>query len=82
MSRQQRRVKRGAWVCQLCHQRRGYGRTLYCMSCVERTREDYRCADRDSVVTVMIAEGTPGVWLDLRHDSSCPTWRPKSGKVL
>ena len=60
MNRRQRRVKAG-WVCQLCQQRRGHRRTLYCLPCVERIRERHRCPDCNSVVTTMIAEDTPGL---------------------
>ena len=81
MNRQRRRAK-GGWLCQLCHQRRGYGRARYCMKCVERTREEHRCGDCDSVVTVMIAEDTVGLWLDLRHDATCPSWRAKNAQGL
>ncbi len=76
MNRRQRRVKAG-WVCQLCQQRRGHRRTLYCLPCVERIRERHRCPDCNSVVTTMIAEDTPGLWIDLRHDASCPSWQAK-----
>lgn len=74
MNRHQRRAQTR---CQACHHRPGLRGTAYCGRCVEETREHYRCPDCDSIVTVAVAEGVQGMWLDLRHDSSCPTWQAK-----
>ena len=74
MNRQQRRAQTR---CRICHHRPGLRGTPYCGRCVEQTRERYRCPDCDSVVTVAAAEGVQALYVDLRHDSSCATWRAK-----
>ena len=79
MNRQQRRAQ---GRCRACHHRPGLRGTPYCARCVEETRERYRCGDCASTVTVAVAEGAQAMFVDLRHDSTCPTWRAKSGKAL
>ena len=78
MNRHQRRAQAR---CRACRHRPGLRGTPYCCRCVEDTREHYRCPDCDSIVTVTIAEGVHSLWVDLRHDPTCPTWRAKSGKA-
>jgi transposase InsO family protein len=66
----------------LPHLRPSGGLRDYCAACIEETREHYRCPDCDSIVTVAVAEGAHAMYVDLRHDSTCPTWRAKSRKAL
>jgi len=60
--------------CRLCRRHRGYAGTDYCARCIEDVRKRVRCPDCDSIVTMVFAEDTPGIWADLRHDATCPSW--------
>jgi hypothetical protein len=71
-----RKERRASIRCRNCC-RPGLSWAPYCARCIEDTRERYRCPDCDSTVTVAVAEGVPGMFVDLRHDSTCPTWRAK-----
>jgi len=76
-----RQLRRAQTRCRLCRRRPGLSGTDYCVRCIEEVRERYRCPDCDSIVIVVAAEGVHALWADLRHDSTCPTWRAKSGKA-
>ena len=76
MNRKDRRRPRSGWLCQLCHHRRGLSQMRYCAECIEETRQRYRCPDCASIVTILVIDGSD-LGVDLRHDSTCPTWLAK-----
>ena len=78
MNRRQRRAAAVAThLCHLCQHRPGLGGTDDCWPCIEEIRENHCCPDCDSTVTTVVAEGVTGIWLDLAHDATCPTWAKK-----
>ena len=55
---------------------RGPQGTRTCLDCITRIREQVRCPDCDSDVTIALIEGDSGpvIHADLRHDPTCPSW--------
>lgn len=62
-----------------------FGGMPYCLVCIELIREQRRCPDCASSVTVVIGVDDddpatePVVMVDVRHDASCIQWRRKAG---
>ena len=66
--------------CEHCGQlARGPHGTHTCLDCIEDIREQHRCPDCDSIVTVALLtedeQGIARVWADVAHDETCPSWR-------
>jgi hypothetical protein len=50
--------------------------TGYCVACIQRQREDARCPDCDSVVTMVMASDPAEVYAAVLHSGpTCPNWQ-------
>ena len=46
----------------------------YCYPCIEAAREQARCPDCHSIVTVAIIEGDCAMHAFVEHDETCPAY--------
>jgi hypothetical protein len=60
-------------ICRICKTRPA-AVFDYCVVCLEAVREDHRCPDCASIVTVIEGEG---LRIDIRHDATYVRWRAK-----
>lgn len=59
-------------ICCICSRPHALPQTEFCLDCVADVREQVRCPDCDSAITVLVNDA--GLHAHVAHDETCPRW--------